>query len=1029
MKKVRTFTVFALLIVSCALKAAPVSEKQAVKQVRQFLAEKDMHISEKSIHLAYKSLNKSKVEKTNYYVYNIGDDKGFVILSGDNRAVPVLGYSDTGSFDYDKMPNNIKWWLSYYDEAMSQVIQDNLVNHVSASRPTDVISPLVSTKWDQMEPYNNLCPTINGVKCPTGCVATAMAQVINYHRHPTDSTSSIGAYTTNSHHHFMPALEKTCFDWGQMRNTYNSRSSQESIDAVSKLMLYCGQAVNMDYTPTGSGAQTAYLGDILPSIFKYPNTIHHVSRTGYSIAQWDSLLINELKNNRPILYTGYTSSWEGHAFVCDGYNGKGLYHINWGWSGAADGYFRISVLDSDMAGTGGGSTSYRFNMYQSVIIGTMPSGEDDYAPLASSLSVTNRISLEKGWEYTRTDINNNFTPIRGAIELVLMDYANSNVANYGLALCDEDGNQIKTLWTGSSWFYPGNSSVIDFALSRFGAGIENAHYVIKVITGDNRNNMNQFALNADLCYLDVVIDGNLLTITPVPRAEFIVNHLNKRGNNLIVNLTNNDEEYNGYITLSRLNINGSMDVLANEAVSIESNSTRDIPIYIDDRFQFDINKDVYFLSVDFYEGHYFYSNVHNKGTLMEGNIAISNVAVDSTLVIGDRIMCELTLANNGTEEYKHFVSLSLIDEDDNVVSSSRQIMTIQPGEEIKYPTSVPLQDFDKKYSIQLSTYVDNTNTCIANTTLYDAAKGAIYWDAEGNIHTCLSSRKFVVPEEALAINLRNAYETDVVANSNPNTIYMLDKNVPNGLKGKNIVNYTNKGGQIILNDKYDYFVPEEIQATNTAKFIRTFSNEDVGNWSTIMLPFDVDKIVVNNVSVDWIHSENDSGKDIWLQGIQSVDGGFLRTNYTETFKGYTPYLIAITENLSGKTLEFVKEKATIGVTNEMNLVKEIDGYTFFTTTMSKDITSTFAIDSDKFLLRNDSQHIFPFRVYATAESPVSNELIIVGPNIHDGIHELLTCKSSDDAIYSINGVKIGNAKDFNQLPSGIYIYNHTKIIK
>ena len=142
-----------------------------------------------------------------------------------------------------------------------------------------------------------------------------------------------------------------------MEDTYNWQSTEESQMAVAKLMQYCGQAVQMEYSASSSGAQTFDLGWRMSNYFKFPSTMHYVYHEGYSIAEWDSLLIHELKTNGPILYTGYTTAWEGHAFVCDGYDGNGLYHINWGWGGSADGYYRISVLDASESGTGGSSTS------------------------------------------------------------------------------------------------------------------------------------------------------------------------------------------------------------------------------------------------------------------------------------------------------------------------------------------------------------------------------------------------------------------------------------------------------------------------------------------------------------------------------------------------------------------------------------------------------------------------------------------------------------------------------------------------
>jgi len=330
------YAVMALLVMACTVKAAPVTERMAKQKARAFVNEQFAK-SGMEMKMAHKAMLPGKNDVPGLYVYNIGDNQGFVILSGDDRAVPVLAYSDTGSFDIDNAPDNVKWWMQYYTEALEQVVERQLVNRAAVSRPTDVIKPLVTTKWDQSEPYNQMCPSVNGTKAPTGYVATAMAQILNYHKWPQSTTNAIDAYTTYSYHVEMPKLEPTTFDWDHMANTYGRNATQVQKDAVAKLMLYCGQAVQMDYTPSSSGAQTMFLPQILVQSFNYPSTAHNINRYGYTIEQWDSLLLNELRNKRPVLYTGYTTASEGHAFVCDGYDGKGFYHINWGWGGTADG--------------------------------------------------------------------------------------------------------------------------------------------------------------------------------------------------------------------------------------------------------------------------------------------------------------------------------------------------------------------------------------------------------------------------------------------------------------------------------------------------------------------------------------------------------------------------------------------------------------------------------------------------------------------------------------------------------------------
>ena len=373
--------------------ASPIKAPSAELKAKQFVVENKALFKESKVSLAYVSKNDAQSQDAFFYVYNVGDDNGFVIITGDDRAVPVLGYTDSGRFAWDEIPDNLRLWLDYYKEAMQQIIVNDIHGVAPHSRPTDVIKPLVSTRWNQDWPYNSLCPTSGAKQCPTGCVATAMAQVMNYHRFPDVETAEIPSYYCGSIGKTIPALPATNFEWDKMKNSYDRNSSEESIMAVAKLMQYCGQAVEMEYSASSSGAQTFDLPWRLPQYFHYPETMHYVYHEGYSIAEWDSLLINELKTNGPILYTGYTTAWEGHAFVCDGYDGKGLYHINWGWGGAADGYYRISVLDASTSGIGGSSTSLRFTINQAVLLGMKTTGEDDFVAPEQSIVFSTRPSL------------------------------------------------------------------------------------------------------------------------------------------------------------------------------------------------------------------------------------------------------------------------------------------------------------------------------------------------------------------------------------------------------------------------------------------------------------------------------------------------------------------------------------------------------------------------------------------------------------------------------------------------------------
>lgn len=225
------------------------------------------------------------------------------------------------------------------------------------------VEPLLKTKWSQRAPYNNLVISNLGENYPTGCVATAMAQIMNYWQHPTQRTINIPAYTTGRLRISIPAITgTTAYDWNNMKNTTAEYITTMQKNAVAKLMYECGVAVKMDYTPSGSGAYNTQALSALPSYFGYDNSIDIRRRQNISDVNWENLLRSELDAGRPIYYTG-DDLQGGHAFVCDGYNCDGKFYFNWGWGSSGDGYFATSALNV---------SGYAFNNRQEIIINIKP---------------------------------------------------------------------------------------------------------------------------------------------------------------------------------------------------------------------------------------------------------------------------------------------------------------------------------------------------------------------------------------------------------------------------------------------------------------------------------------------------------------------------------------------------------------------------------------------------------------------------------------------------------------------------------
>ncbi len=322
--------ILTLFIANMAVMADRVSEAEALQKAQQFMQGKKFKMDGKRRAIS------PQQQQPAYYVFNAESDGGFVIVAGDDRMPDILGYSEKGNINMRNIPCNMEWLMNCYTQTLDSLNAYGITHKWSSRRSNNfaTIEPLIMTTWGQHAPYNKYCPEIEGEKCPTGCVATAMAQIINYKKWPQGETTAVDAYTTHSGIS-MPALEPTTFDWSNMTD-----------DDIARLMLYCGQAARMNYLLSGSG--TGEPSEALKSVFGYSNSTKSWLIKIFESEHLIETVYNELADDRPVFYTGYSkTNNDGHAFVVDGYK-DGMFHINWGWNGDADGYFDITGLTEDV---------------------------------------------------------------------------------------------------------------------------------------------------------------------------------------------------------------------------------------------------------------------------------------------------------------------------------------------------------------------------------------------------------------------------------------------------------------------------------------------------------------------------------------------------------------------------------------------------------------------------------------------------------------------------------------------------------
>ena len=398
--------------------AETVSKDEAAALASSFLSAKTQSSSARKVPSAtdltatkavkFVELKDESVTVDEYYIIQEDDeDGGWVMLSADDAVQPILAYGETGTFDTGaEMPENLKWWLGMYNHQIKRAKVLNLTasSEVAAEwaelrsgarrakQATVVVGPLLTTTWNQGSPYNNLCPTYSGSsRSATGCVATAMSQVMNYWEWPekgqgSKSYSSQGTQSVN--------FANTTYDWANMKDSYSGSYTTAQANAVATLMYSAGVAVEMSYGAS-SGAQTirfpststsyACAQNALWNYFKYDaDSIKGYYRSGSSSygysswtdANWIAMLKTELNKQRPIMYAG-SGDGGGHSFVCDGYRDDNYFHFNWGWGGSYDGYFTVNNLSPGGGGIGSNNDN-TFNDGQDVIIGIVPNVSDKY---------------------------------------------------------------------------------------------------------------------------------------------------------------------------------------------------------------------------------------------------------------------------------------------------------------------------------------------------------------------------------------------------------------------------------------------------------------------------------------------------------------------------------------------------------------------------------------------------------------------------------------------------------------------------
>ena len=541
----RLWIIFLFIAIPAMMFADVVTEQDALLKAKQFMPGKSFEQPQKPNRAPARD---GKIDNPAYYVFNATGNEGFVIVSADDRTEAILGYADNGYFDQDNLPSNVKAWFEYYEQSIRS-LGNAPAQDPQQRTPHAAIEPLIKTKWNQDTPYNLQCPMDGEERSITGCVATAIAQIMNYHQWPASTTQEIPAYTTKTKAINVEALPTTTFKWDLMKYEYQNDAVGDTASAVAELMRYCGQALLMDYTSDESGANINAAN--LINYFNYSKNTRETSREYYSNNQWEDLVYNEISNNRPVAYSGLaTDTKSAHEFICDGYDGNGLFHINWGWGGYCDGFFSLSILNPSGRGLGGGSSSQGYSDLQWILIGFSPASNQE-EPVPQMISWDVSVS-ESNYERVSTATDFESISLSGYIHTIYSVLPQKELeVETGWALYSDDtlkqclGYKANTVSNTLEDDLNNNMSV------SFGSDVKDGQYRICQVyrlAGETGWSLSQDAIRECLV---VNITGNNMTIQKINYSTMItVNSLTSVGTAIKneksyvkANITNNGKNY------------------------------------------------------------------------------------------------------------------------------------------------------------------------------------------------------------------------------------------------------------------------------------------------------------------------------------------------------------------------------------------------------------------------------------------------------------------------------------------------------
>lgn len=1045
--------------------ASPVDKQTALSAANAFIKEKGLSLSINDSRSFRAQKANGNTNESYYYIFN-SPNGGYVIASGDDNLYPILGYSDKGYIDMDNLPSGLEALLQSYQDAIDAIesrevsVSTEAIEAYSQGSKRSMsltkypIKPFLTKTWGQLAPFSSLNPVVNDNYCPCGCLTAVVAEVVGYYEYPTTMPAT-SAYTTTTLNLDIPALPSYDVEWMNLISNYSTQSyTTIEKNEVCKLMLQLACLMKSDfyedYTPTPvSHITSAFksLGYTTSSLTKH---------TAKIMNDWDEIMYDDLANGRPIIVTGRNikKGASRHAFIFDGYDQDGLYHVDWGFDGNANGFYRLAQLSPYDNTT---SYAYMKELYvlyniQPKVNGTINKDVPDFACLQTiSLSVSDNqlvIQRRNTKEATKT-------------------------FKYGIGLVDEDFQLVKVIaWdtltykkdqtVKKTWVVSDVSDVPD--------GTYRIYPVSQLLDGDGLWHFDQNNSN-NSCALAEITNGQA-ELSPIKcitynsfECDSSLQFVRGAARRLTLNITNN--------TLEKLNrryyLFEDEEPVHYTIATVAPTATADIEFLyfpaVEGNHKLRLCTDTLLQNIIYERDVKVVSSISNK--LSVDAYEIDNYDRKNTILYGNTFRIRVKITNKNSKDYNDFVRLLL--RHGSWYDTKKPLVSIKAGESIwlefesnnlNYKDTYP---FDVRYKSSSSSDPNTFNSNIFSIKI-TPREAVRMWDGNGKMTAIApTTDKITIPEDILAIDL-TADNIDlpksVVPNSNPNTLYYVSYPIPS-LKGKNqIINGI--ADSIKLEDGYSCYVPIDFKASKIS-YTRTFDKGFMGkrnqnHWTTMVLPFAVKNVynTVDSVDIDW-YKPGDSPEDFknfWVREFYAEEG--LQTYFVdaEEIRANVPYIVTVPGEyvsedtcLVGKPLVFSATDADV-ISNF--IVAGGNSYNFQGSLSTRDTYGKyiFMLDEENrgnhFVYNTDSTTVAPFRGYFTSEIKpreksflqIASYVTLPRTSAISEIRTVNTGKPKYAAIYNISGTKVKTVPgDLNPsemligLPKGIYIINGKKYMK